>query len=131
MLFGQKLERVLEDVVRHLPAKDSTSRLVESPVDAEVDTALAVFFFGLGQSRKAARDQWTHIAISAARDSIEFVGHERKRYIVGAVEQSQRLEQRRSHPGMTGRIGRKWRSKVDTIRDVAGRRSQRHPCRIA
>ena len=43
----QRRERVLEYVVRYLTALSDSSRLIKSPMNAEVNSALAVFFLGL------------------------------------------------------------------------------------
>jgi hypothetical protein len=47
--IGERYESVLEDVLRYAPALGDPFGLVERPVDAEVDPALAVFFFSLGE----------------------------------------------------------------------------------
>ena len=42
-------ERIVEHVVPDPATLGDTLRLVEDPVDAEVDSAYAVFFFSLGE----------------------------------------------------------------------------------
>src|SRR5688500_12355112 len=42
-------EGVLEDVVRYATPLRDALRLIKGPVDAEVDSALAIFFLGLRQ----------------------------------------------------------------------------------
>ena len=43
----QRHEHVVEHVISHLSAQGDARRFVEGPVDAEVDSALAVLFFSL------------------------------------------------------------------------------------
>ena len=52
---AQRPERVREHVVGHAPALRDALGLVERPVDAEVDAALAVLLLGLRERREAAR----------------------------------------------------------------------------
>ena len=52
-------ERVAGDEARDLPALRDPLALVERPVDAEVDAALAVFFLRLRERREAPRMQPT------------------------------------------------------------------------
>ena len=40
---------MLEHVIADLSSQDDALRLVESPVDAEVDAALAIFFLRFGE----------------------------------------------------------------------------------
>src|SRR5206468_11167671 len=56
-------KRVLEHVVRHTPALSDARGLVERPVDAEVDSALPVLFFGLRKRGETACDKRTRAPI--------------------------------------------------------------------
>ena len=47
LLFADRREGVIEDVVGHVPALGDALRFVERPVNAEINPALAVFFFRL------------------------------------------------------------------------------------
>lgn len=86
-------EHIIEHVVPHPPAQDDRLRLVERPVDAEVDSALAVLFFSLGERREAAREEWPHVAIVAPRDSVKLVRDEGEGDVVGPVESAQGLKE--------------------------------------
>src|SRR6185503_9890993 len=81
--LGSGLERVGEHVVGHAPALPDALGLVERPVDAEVDAALAVLLLGLGQGREAARQERPHLAVVAHRLAVELVGREREGDVVG------------------------------------------------
>lgn len=50
LLFAaaQRCERLLENVIRYAPPLRDPFRLIKRPVDAEVNSALAIFFLGLG-----------------------------------------------------------------------------------
>ena len=54
---------MVEDVVCYFPALGNAGGLIEVPMDAEIDTALTIFFFRLRQGRKTPRHVWTNIAI--------------------------------------------------------------------
>jgi hypothetical protein len=81
---------VVENIVPDAPALCNAFRLVESPVNAEVNAALAVFFFRLRKRGKSARKEGTHDSVIAPRQPVEFVGDEGEGEPVGSVELSQR-----------------------------------------
>src|SRR5437867_13314281 len=124
----ERHERVVEHVISHLSAESNTRRLVERPVDAQVNSALAVFFFCLRERRETARKERTHVAIVISRDSVQFVGYEGEGDVVRFIKSAQRLEESASEAGVTGGIGRERRRKVWSG-EVAGRRTQRRPGR--
>src|SRR5512147_2676090 len=101
--------QVLEDVAPHLVALRDAFVLVEAPVDAEVDAALAVLFLRFGQRGETARPERTRVALVVLRDAVELVRYERERDVVGTVELAQHLEQRASEDGVPGRIRREGR----------------------
>lgn len=78
-----------EGVPKHLVGDASALRdalrLVERPIDAEVDPALAVFLFGLGQRREAARKEWPYDTLIVFGLAVELVRHERERDAIGPV----------------------------------------------
>ena len=108
---GRK-EGVAEHVVGDAPALGDALGLVERPVDAEVDAALAVLLLGLRERAEAAREQRPHVALVVERHAVELVGHEGERDVVGAVEVAQRLEQRAAEAGVARGIGREGRREV-------------------
>src|SRR5436190_1441848 len=61
----QRSEGMIEDVVSHLPAQDDAFGLIESPMNAEIDAALAVLFLSLRERREAAREQRTYVSVVA------------------------------------------------------------------
>src|SRR5882724_187100 len=127
---AQRHEGVLKHVIRHASAQGDAVRLVERPVDAEVDPALAVLLLGLGQRREAARKQWPHEALVVLCHAVELVRHEGECDAVGPVEPTQGLEEGAAESGMAGRIGWKGRREVGPV-EIAGRRAQRHEGRIS
>src|SRR5712691_4385041 len=60
---AQRLEGVLEHVVPDEPPVRDTFGLVERPVDAEVDPALAILLLGLGERREAAPEAQAHVSV--------------------------------------------------------------------
>lgn len=54
-MFARGQKGVVEDVVGDVAALGDGCCLVELPMDSEINPALAVFFFGLGESGEAAR----------------------------------------------------------------------------
>src|SRR4029453_13783187 len=98
---GKRNKGVLEDLVRYLPTQRDPFGLVEGPMDAEIDSALAIFFFSLGEGCEAARQKRPHVAIVAACYPIEFVGDEREGDVISSVEVAQDLEYGATEPGMT------------------------------
>ena len=71
----QRREGVIEDTVRYITALGDALGLVERPVNAEIDSALAVFLFGLRERREIARHVRPHLAMVVFGDSVEFVRH--------------------------------------------------------
>ena len=105
-------EGVIEHVIGHAATKGDSLRLVEGPVNAEINSALTVLLLGLRQSRKTARPIGPEISIVVAGLPIELVGNEREGDVIGAIKAAHHLEERPSEPGMTGRIGGERRSKI-------------------
>src|SRR5262249_26208589 len=75
---------VLEDVVRDAAAHADALRLVENPVDAQVDPALSVFILSLRERREAPRQKRPHVAIVILGDPVELIGHKGESDMVGA-----------------------------------------------
>src|SRR5947209_15796173 len=108
-MFADGREGVIEDVIGDVAALGDSCGLIERPVDAEINPALAVFFFGLGEVRKTARHVGTRIAGVVFGHSVKFVGNKSERDVVGAEKSAQRLEQCASETAVAGWIARKWR----------------------
>src|SRR5437016_5102636 len=113
---------VLENVVSHPSPQRNCFHLVENPVDAKIDSALAVFFLGLRQVGEAARLIRAHGAIVVARLAVKFVGDKGKRDLIRPVETAHGLKKRASKSGMARRIGWKGRRKIRTG-EITGRRA--------
>src|ERR1043165_9672944 len=97
----QRRERVVEHVIAHAPAQSDTLGLVELPVDAEIDSALAVLFFSRGKRREATGDEGAHVSVVAPGNAVKFVRNKREGDIVSPVEPAQGLEQSAPEAGVT------------------------------
>src|SRR5438067_8500374 len=122
----QRHEHVVEHIISYVPAQGNALRLVEFPMDTEIDAALAVLFLRLGERREAARKQRTYVTIASLCDSVEFVRYERERDVVSAIKPAEGLKNGAPEPGVARRIGWEWRRKVRSS-EVAGRSAQRRP----
>src|SRR4029077_9654724 len=123
-------EAVSEAQAAAEPALRDPLRLVEVPVDAEIDPALAVLLLGLRQRDEAARDQRADVPVVVERDAVPLVGDERERDGVGAVEAAEGLEECSAEPGMAGGVGGERRGEIRPGQVVSGR-AQRREGRIA
>jgi len=123
-VVAQRHEGVIENVVRDASTLRDSLRLVERPVDAEIDAALAVLLFGLRQRPEAARHERPHVALVVDRHPVELVRDEREGDAIGPVEASQDLKQRASEAGVAGGIRGERRREVRSGQ-VAGGRAQR------
>jgi hypothetical protein len=90
--------------------------LVEGPVDAEVDPALAVLLLGVRERSEGPRDHRPHHPSAPFVIPLNSSEVKLKRDLVGAVEPPQDLEHRSTEAGVTGRIGRERRREVRTPR---------------
>src|SRR2546422_7188637 len=123
-------ERVLEHVIRHATALGDRLRLVERPVDPEVDATLTVLLLGLGERREAARNERAHGSLVVLSHAVEFVGYEGERDVVGPVKIAQRLEEGAPEAGVPRRVGRERRGEVrggGRAAAVAERCAERRP----
>src|SRR5256886_16086633 len=118
--FTDRREGVVEDVVGYVAALGDRWGFVERPVDAEINPALAVFFFGRGEIGEAARHVGTHGAGVVFGHAVEFIGDEGERDVVGPEKSSQRLEQRAAKAAMPGRIRWKRRREKRTGESARG-----------
>src|SRR2546430_17635656 len=93
-MFADRREGVVEDVVGDAAALGDGLGFVERPVDAEINPALAVFFFGLGEIGEAARHVGTRVAGVVFGHAVEFVGDKRERDVVAPEKSAEGLEKR-------------------------------------
>src|SRR5207253_3419050 len=121
LVFADRGEGVVEDVVRHVAALGDRLGFVERPVDAEINPALAVFFFRLRETCEAARHVGTHVAGVVFGHAVEFVGDKGERDVVGPEESSKRLEKRAAKAAVPGWIRWKRRSEIRTGEVAGGR----------
>src|SRR6202040_2520084 len=127
---------MVEDVVGHAAPLGDTLALVEGPVNAEIDPALAILFLGFRQRPELPRQQRSHVSLAVERHTVEFVGDKREGNVVPEVEAAQNLEQRAAESSVTRRISGERRREV-WPGQIAGWRAQRYEawisdrCRIA
>jgi hypothetical protein len=91
---AHEAQRVVKDVIGDAPALGDALGLVEAPVDAEVDAALAVFLLSLRERVEGAQDERAHRAVVGAGDAVVFIRDEGETDTIGAVKTPQRLEER-------------------------------------
>ncbi len=115
---------MVKDVIGDASALCDTLSFVERPVNAEIDSALAVFFFRLGKRQEVTRHVRPDIAIVVFGNAIEFIRDECESDGVGPEESAEGLEERATEASVTGGIGGKWRGKVWCVQ-IAGWRAQR------
>src|SRR5260370_27195147 len=110
-------ESVIEYVIAYPATLGDAFGLIEGPMNAEINPALAILFFSLRQIRKTARSIRTDVSVIIASLPIEFVGNEGKRDVIGAVETAHDLEECPSKSVMTLRVCRERRRKLRARRD--------------
>src|SRR6266567_4686939 len=103
---------MVEHMVAHAAALGDTFALVEGPVNAEIDPALAILFLGFRQRRELPRHQRSHVSLAVERHAVEFVGDKPESNVVTEVEAAQNLEQRAAESSVTRRISRERRREV-------------------
>ncbi len=129
-LSTSRQENAVHDVVGHLPPLEDALGLVEAPVDAQINAALAVLILGLGKGLKTARHVRSDVALIVLGNTVELIGDEGEGDVVGAIEAPQRLEHGPAETGMARGIRRKGRGEVRPVQ-VAGRGAQRGESRVA
>ena len=97
----QRGESAIEDVVSHPAALDDAFRLVERPVNAKVNSTLAIFFFRLGKSRETARHVGANNAVIPPGNSVELIRDKREAEPVRSIKSTESLEQRPAKTGVT------------------------------
>ena len=106
-------EGICEYIVRDAITLSDPLRLVERPVDAEIDAALAVLLLGLRQATRSCAAAAAGRCPSLSRVTpLNSSDDEREGDVVGAVEVAQRLEQRAAEAGVARRIGGERRREV-------------------
>src|SRR5262249_18216664 len=113
----------------YLSALGDPFGFVERPVNAEVDAALTVFFFGLRQRGEAAGQQWAYVALIVHRNAIELIRNKSESDVVFPVEPAQHLKHRAPESGVAGGIRREGRREIRTGQ-IARRCAQRREGRI-
>ena len=121
---------VVEDVIGDVAALGDGRGLVELPVDAEVNPALAIFFFSLRESGEAARHERTHVAGVVFGNAVEFVGDKGERDVIRGEKSAHRLEDGAAKTAVTRWITWKRWSEVRTSEIASGRADWRE-CRVA
>src|SRR5947207_10689968 len=111
-------------MVGHAAALGDTFAFVESPMNAEIDPALAVLFLRFRQGPELPRHQWSHVSLAVERHAVEFVGDKDEGNVVAEVEAAQNLEQRAAESSVTRRIGGERRREV-WAGQIASRSAQR------
>lgn len=91
---------MVEHPVRYPAPLRDPLRLVEGPVDAQVDPALPVLLFRLREGREGPRHHRPRDPLAVERLSVELVGNEREGNVVTAIETPQDLEEGAAEPGM-------------------------------
>ena len=99
-------------------------------MDAEVDAALAVFLFRLGQVGEGAGNERAGLALVVLGDAIVLIRDEGEFNLIGAEETAQRLEQRSAEGRVARGIRRERRGEVRAD-EIAGRRAQGRKGQIA
>ena len=91
---------MVEHVIAHTPALRDAFGLVECPMDAEVNSALAVLFFGLRERRESARTQRTNVSVAGLCHSIDLIRYKRERDVIRSKKSAQRLKESASKSGV-------------------------------
>src|SRR2546430_12456473 len=99
----QRREKIIKHIISPPPAQGDALCLVEFPVDAEIDPALAVLFLSLRERREAAREERANVAVIAARGSVKLIRHKGESDFVGPVKSAQGLEESAAESGVTRR----------------------------
>src|SRR6185295_17992001 len=92
---------VAHHVARDPAALRNPLSLVERPMNAEIDSALAILLLRLRERGEMPRLQRPHITIRSARHAVELVRDKRERDVIAAVEPAEHLEQGTAEPGVT------------------------------
>src|ERR1700676_3970656 len=99
-------EGVREYIIRDALAQSDALRLVERPMNPQIDPALAVFFFGFGKGSEVAGDERAHVSVVIQRHAVELVRHKGKCDVVALIEVAQDFEKSSTESCVSGRIGR-------------------------
>jgi hypothetical protein len=85
---------MVEDVVCHPFSLPDACSLVEVPMDAKINAALAILVFSLRQGRKAARHVRANIALVIFGHAIEFIRSKGEANVIGPIKATDRFEER-------------------------------------
>jgi hypothetical protein len=123
-------EGIIEDEITHQSALFDPFGLIKAPVDAEIDAALAVLFFGRCKRCEITQNYRAHITLIVPRHPVELVRNEAEGDRIGPVKSAQRLEESAPEGRVAGRIRREGRREIRPV-GVAGRRAERNEVRIS
>jgi hypothetical protein len=93
LVLMQPLEAVRENAIGNALALGATFSLIETPMDAEINAALAVLFFGLRKTGETPRHVGAHLALVVSGYPIKFVGNKGEAEPISSKKSAQRLEQ--------------------------------------
>src|SRR5436305_14199455 len=91
--MGAWRQYMTEDIVGYVVPFHDPFDLVEAPMDAEVDPALAVLFGGRAETMEGAEDQRPYFASGIQRSAVHFIGADGERDVVRTVEVGERPKQ--------------------------------------
>ncbi len=91
-------------------------------MDAEINSALAIFFFRLRQRGKTPRHVRANIAFIVLGHAVEFIRYEGEADVIRSVKTAERFKNRAAESGVARRISREGRSKIRPDQ-IAGRRA--------
>src|SRR5262245_19931868 len=113
-----------EHVVGDLCPLDDTLNFVESPMDAQVDSALSVFFHRSAKTIERAKDDWSIFPALILGHTVKLVRAQGERYFIRTEEISKRPEESGAKARMAGRVRGERRGEISAA-VIAGRRSKR------
>jgi hypothetical protein len=111
---GCAREGTIEDVIGHAISLLDAFRLVEGPMNPEINSALSIFFFRFRKAREVTRHVGPQSAGVIVGSAIEFIGNKSESKPIGAEESAERLEKRATKSSVTRRISGKRRREIWT-----------------
>src|SRR5687767_13919801 len=105
-------EEVGERVMGDRAALFDPRGLVEGPVNAEIDAALAVFLRRLAEAGKRSALERAGVSVDILVHAVELIGNKREGDVIGAIEVLERTEDRSAERRVAGRVGGERRREV-------------------
>ena len=93
-------DELVEHVVGYASPLGNPPGLVECPMNAQVNAALPVLLFRLGERGKAPWNKRANVPSVILRHAVKFIGDKSESDGVGSVETAQDLEERAAEPSM-------------------------------